>query len=234
MPSFYPASFRCTFQNSMLSCKARQTRALQRFCRIFACAKRRAEIYHYCLCYCYLVYSHAHDFFAYKYIVTTKRYVFDRHHRFAQSALGRQQKSMWQRNQRPLASKRQQILWLVATGRDIVYSSFFLFIFCCCYALFLLHYFYYIIVIISGRWNKHEHDLFLRGLEMYGKEWKKMAGMVRLYFIFYFIILFYISSLRKFLIFPDSKPHSCSNQNARAEIFPKNEETQGSGINISL
>lgn len=31
---------------------------------------------------------------------------------------------------------------------------------------------------LTGRWNKHEHDMFLRGLEMYGKEWKKMAGLI--------------------------------------------------------
>merc|ERR1712032_478388 len=31
---------------------------------------------------------------------------------------------------------------------------------------------------LTVRWNKHEHDMFLRGLEMYGKEWKKMAGLI--------------------------------------------------------
>lgn len=32
--------------------------------------------------------------------------------------------------------------------------------------------------IATGRWNKHEHELFLRGLQTYGKEWKKIAGLI--------------------------------------------------------
>lgn len=31
---------------------------------------------------------------------------------------------------------------------------------------------------LTGRWNKHEHDLFLRGLELYGKEWKRMTSLI--------------------------------------------------------
>ncbi|CAN0327633.1 unnamed protein product, partial [Discosporangium mesarthrocarpum] len=31
----------------------------------------------------------------------------------------------------------------------------------------------------TGRWTKDEHDLFLRALKKYGKEWKRVASMVR-------------------------------------------------------
>jgi SHAQKYF class myb-like DNA-binding protein len=31
----------------------------------------------------------------------------------------------------------------------------------------------------TGRWTKEEHELFLRALERYGKEWKKVAAMVK-------------------------------------------------------
>ncbi|OEU18505.1 hypothetical protein FRACYDRAFT_155665, partial [Fragilariopsis cylindrus CCMP1102] len=29
------------------------------------------------------------------------------------------------------------------------------------------------------RWTKEEHDAFLSGLKMYGKEWKKVAAKVK-------------------------------------------------------
>lgn len=31
----------------------------------------------------------------------------------------------------------------------------------------------------TGRWTKEEHEAFLVGLELYGKEWKKVAGKVK-------------------------------------------------------
>ena len=31
----------------------------------------------------------------------------------------------------------------------------------------------------TGRWTKEEHDAFLQGLQLYGKEWKKVAAKVR-------------------------------------------------------
>ena len=31
----------------------------------------------------------------------------------------------------------------------------------------------------TGRWGDEEHQLFLRGLEMYGKGWKKIAGLIQ-------------------------------------------------------
>jgi SHAQKYF class myb-like DNA-binding protein len=31
----------------------------------------------------------------------------------------------------------------------------------------------------TGRWTKEEHDAFLTGLQMYGKEWKKVAARVK-------------------------------------------------------
>ena len=31
----------------------------------------------------------------------------------------------------------------------------------------------------TGRWTKHEHDAFLEGLKLYGKEWKKVAAKVK-------------------------------------------------------
>merc|ERR1712226_1569119 len=33
--------------------------------------------------------------------------------------------------------------------------------------------------IATGRWSTEEHALFLKGLATYGKEWKKVAKMVR-------------------------------------------------------
>ncbi|KAG5175592.1 hypothetical protein JKP88DRAFT_196747, partial [Tribonema minus] len=30
----------------------------------------------------------------------------------------------------------------------------------------------------TGRWTKGEHDLFLKALGVYGKEWKRVAAMV--------------------------------------------------------
>ncbi|CAM9162818.1 unnamed protein product, partial [Ectocarpus fasciculatus] len=32
---------------------------------------------------------------------------------------------------------------------------------------------------VTGRWTKEEHELFLQALKKYGKEWKKVASMVR-------------------------------------------------------
>ena len=32
---------------------------------------------------------------------------------------------------------------------------------------------------MAGRWTKDEHRLFLEGLEEHGKEWKKIANLVR-------------------------------------------------------
>ena len=32
----------------------------------------------------------------------------------------------------------------------------------------------------TGRWTKEEHAKFLEGIKLYGKEWKKIASMVRL------------------------------------------------------
>lgn len=31
---------------------------------------------------------------------------------------------------------------------------------------------------VAGRWTDEEHDLFLQGLKLYGKEWKKIASLV--------------------------------------------------------
>jgi len=31
----------------------------------------------------------------------------------------------------------------------------------------------------TGRWTKEEHNIFLEGLQLYGKEWKKLAGMIK-------------------------------------------------------
>lgn len=31
----------------------------------------------------------------------------------------------------------------------------------------------------TGRWTREEHNLFLQGLEMYGKIWKKIAAMIK-------------------------------------------------------
>ena len=31
----------------------------------------------------------------------------------------------------------------------------------------------------TGRWTKEEHEAFLSGLQMYGKEWKKVAARVK-------------------------------------------------------
>lgn len=30
-----------------------------------------------------------------------------------------------------------------------------------------------------GRWTREEHMLFIKGLEMYGKGWKKIAGLIK-------------------------------------------------------
>lgn len=44
-----------------------------------------------------------------------------------------------------------------------------------CYFLFFDQNSY---VYILGRWTKEEHELFLEGLQLYGREWKKIAHMV--------------------------------------------------------
>ncbi len=31
----------------------------------------------------------------------------------------------------------------------------------------------------AGRWTREEHVLFVRGLEMYGKGWKKIAVLIQ-------------------------------------------------------
>jgi SHAQKYF class myb-like DNA-binding protein len=31
----------------------------------------------------------------------------------------------------------------------------------------------------TGRWSNEEHDLFIRGLELYGKGWKKVANLIK-------------------------------------------------------
>ena len=31
----------------------------------------------------------------------------------------------------------------------------------------------------AGRWTKKEHDLFLQGLKAHGREWKKVAEMIK-------------------------------------------------------
>ena len=31
----------------------------------------------------------------------------------------------------------------------------------------------------TGRWANEEHELFLRGLELYGKGWKKIANLIK-------------------------------------------------------
>ena len=41
----------------------------------------------------------------------------------------------------------------------------------------------------SGRWSTDEHDLFLKGLAAYGKEWKKVSKMVRIDHFSHTIIL---------------------------------------------
>jgi len=33
--------------------------------------------------------------------------------------------------------------------------------------------------VTQGRWKTEEHDLFLQGLNLYGKEWKKIAALVK-------------------------------------------------------
>ena len=32
---------------------------------------------------------------------------------------------------------------------------------------------------INGRWTHEEHSLFLKGLQMYGKNWKKIQSLVK-------------------------------------------------------
>ena len=31
----------------------------------------------------------------------------------------------------------------------------------------------------TGRWTREEHNLFLKGLEMHGKGWKKIASLIK-------------------------------------------------------
>jgi hypothetical protein len=33
--------------------------------------------------------------------------------------------------------------------------------------------------VLPGRWTKEEHLAFIKGLEQYGKGWKKIAGLVK-------------------------------------------------------
>jgi SHAQKYF class myb-like DNA-binding protein len=32
---------------------------------------------------------------------------------------------------------------------------------------------------LAGRWTREEHDLFLKGLELHGREWKKIAASIK-------------------------------------------------------
>ena len=36
-----------------------------------------------------------------------------------------------------------------------------------------------------GRWDKYEHSLFVKGLQIYGRQWKLIAEMVGLFFFFF-------------------------------------------------
>ena len=40
-----------------------------------------------------------------------------------------------------------------------------------------------------GRWDKHEHSLFVKGLQIYGRQWKLIAEMVRLFFFLLFVVV---------------------------------------------
>ena len=31
----------------------------------------------------------------------------------------------------------------------------------------------------TGRWTREEHQTFIKGLELYGKGWKKIAGLIK-------------------------------------------------------
>jgi len=37
----------------------------------------------------------------------------------------------------------------------------------------------------TGRWTSEEHQLFLNGLDSYGKEWKKIAELIKKFLIIY-------------------------------------------------
>ncbi len=35
------------------------------------------------------------------------------------------------------------------------------------------------LMLLSGRWTREEHQLFVKGLELYGKGWKKIASLIK-------------------------------------------------------
>ena len=35
------------------------------------------------------------------------------------------------------------------------------------------------VFIAAGRWTQEEHDLFLKGLKIYNKQWKSIADMIK-------------------------------------------------------
>lgn len=51
------------------------------------------------------------------------------------------------------------------------------------------------VTIKRGRWDKYEHSLFIKGLQIYGRQWKLIAEMVRAPLSFY-LHIFERSSLR--------------------------------------
>ena len=84
-----------------------------------------------------------------------------------------------------------------------------------------------------GRWDKYEHSLFVKGLQIYGRQWKLIAEMVRLFFFLLFVvrIAFEIPS-NKFDIFhnnPTDQDQNCSTDSfSCTEIFQQTREASAS------
>jgi hypothetical protein len=71
----------------------------------------------------------------------------------------------------------------------------------------------------SGRWKEEEHEAFLEGLHVYGREWTKVA-LEPFCFCFVFVVGFYIKLINDVLVrlVNTSKP----GLQLRSEVMPRN------------
>ena len=81
----------------------------------------------------------------------------------------------------------------------------------------------------TGRWTREEHHLFVKGLEMYGKGWKKIASLIKTRTVVQIrTVRFPSTFLFVFLHHPPSRvthvPLCYGPAAARPKIFPEAEQ----------